>query len=102
MVSGGEIPGARIYEPYRRPDPDALLPDDQQICFHCGKAFDEEDMYPLGGDNRWTCELCIVGRSDQWRKARVLMAEAAAILRLRMTQEADRVANELTLIVEGM
>lgn len=73
----------------------------EEFCAHCGEPHEEGDMYRLGGDGDWMCVPCIVGTSEEWRRARRLMAQAAAILRLHTTQEAARVANELTLIVEG-
>ena len=101
LPTGGEIPGAHIYEPYRRPDPDSLPADGEEFCSHCGESHEEGDLYRLGGDGDWMCVPCIVGTSDEWQRARRLMAQAAAILRLHKTAEAERVANELTLIVEG-
>lgn len=73
----------------------------EEHCAHCGEQHEEGDMYRLGGDGDWMCVPCIRGTSDEWRRARQLMAQAAAILRLHTTQEAARVANEMTLIVEG-
>lgn len=74
----------------------------EEWCSHCGDPHEEGDMYRLGGDGDWMCVPCIVGTSPHWQRARRLMAQAAAILRLNTTQEANRVAREITGLLEGM
>lgn len=52
----------------------------EEFCAHCGEPHEEGDMYRLGGDGDWMCEACIVGCSEQFRRAKRLLERSACLL----------------------
>ena len=79
-----------------------VLEDGYDVCSHCNEISEEGDLYYIGRDGDAWCELCIVGCSDRWRKAKLLMRQAAAALKTRGFPAMDSLANEIENLIDGV